>query len=79
MNKVWNHEDRQFIMSNANDMTDEQLAKYFTNRLNRNVTLHAVRKQRQKLGLTKKPGRGVCELLKNEFTETEETVPLAVS
>ena len=35
----------------------------------RNVTLQAVRKQRQKMGIAKQPGRGICAVVEKECCE----------
>jgi hypothetical protein len=63
MNRVWNEVERQFIRDNAGVLTDEVGAKQLTEISGREITVHAWRKQRQKLGLKKSPGRGVCALV----------------
>ena len=45
-------------------MKDAEMADYLTDITGRLVTLDAVRKVRQKLGITKKPGRGICGVIK---------------
>jgi hypothetical protein len=60
MNKVWSEAEKQFIVQNASTMKDDEIAARLTQITGRKVSLQAVRKQRQKMGITKKPGRGVC-------------------
>ena len=51
-------------------MTDKILAIKLTQITGRNVTLQAVRKQRQAMGISKKPGRGICGIV--EPKESDE-------
>jgi hypothetical protein len=60
MNRVWSDEERNFIRNNAGEMKDLEIARQLSQTAGRIITLQAVRKQRQKMGLRKKPGRGVC-------------------
>ena len=60
MNIKWTDEDRQFIKDNAAFMKDADIAKELTEKTGRKVTLDAVRKVRQKLGIKKRHGRGIC-------------------
>jgi hypothetical protein len=67
-NYKWTPFEKQFIAENAATMTDKQLAQELTSKAaqignNRTYTLKSVRLVRQKLGLKKKNGRGVCKLL----------------
>lgn len=66
MNKVWNNSELEFIRSNAEMMTDNVLSIKLSQITGRKVTLQAVRKQRQKMGIAKQPGRGICALVKRE-------------
>ena len=66
MNKVWTEEEKQFISNNANMMTDKVLSAKLSQITGRNVTLQAVRKQRQKMGIAKQPGRGICAVVQKE-------------
>ena len=68
MNNKWSTIEKQFIRDNAATMKDIEIAQKLTECSHRLVTLEAVRKQRQKMGLTKVCGRGYCELKKNEPT-----------
>ena len=70
MNKVWKKDEKDFIRNNAGIMTDKILAIKLTQITGRNVTLQAVRKQRQAMGISKKPGRGVCGIV--EPKESDE-------
>lgn len=69
MNRVWTEVEREFVRKNAGNLTDEHGARKLGELVRRDITKEAWRKQRQKLGIKKKPGRGVCEL------ESERTVP----
>tara|TARA_Y100001963_G_scaffold5998_1_gene7756 strand:+ start:8861 stop:9187 length:327 start_codon:yes stop_codon:yes gene_type:complete len=69
MNKVWTEEEKQFISNNANMMTDKVLSAKLSQITGRNVTLQAVRKQRQKMGIAKQPGRGICAVVEKECCE----------
>ena len=60
MNIKWTDDERQFIRDNAAFMKDKELAEKISEMSNREVTLDAVRKVRQKLGIKKKQGRGIC-------------------
>jgi len=62
MNIKWQDGDRDFIRANAATMKDKDLAVALGKLTGREVTLDAVRKERQKLGIAKKPGRGICAL-----------------
>ena len=53
MNKVWKKDEKYFIRNNAGIMTDKILAIKLTQITGRNVTLQAVRKQRQAMGISK--------------------------
>lgn len=65
MNQVWTEKEREYVKLNAGYMTDQQMAAALSRITQRKVTLQAVRKQRQKLGIKKRHGRGVCEIAKN--------------
>jgi len=60
MNKVWSETEKQFIKENASRLSDEMGAAKLSEIVARNITVHAYRKQRQCMGIRKKPGRGVC-------------------
>ena len=62
MNYVWSDVEKQFIKDNAANMTDEQLIVHLSKFTSRKISLHALRKQRRKLGIIKKCGRGVCAI-----------------
>ena len=64
MNIKWTDEERQFIKDNAAFMKDKELAEKISEMSDRKVTLDAVRKVRQKLGIKKKQGRGICGIQK---------------
>ena len=62
MNNRWTTEDKQFIREHAHHIKDKDLAQELSLRNQRSISLDAVRKLRQRLGITKKSGRGRCEL-----------------
>ena len=62
MNQVWSEGERNFIRENAGHLTDKQGAAKLSRLVGRNITVNAWRKQRQKMGISKKPGRGVCKV-----------------
>ena len=66
MNVKWSESDKTFVRENAHCMKDEEIAKILTEQSGRNVSLQAVRKMRQKLGIKKKSGRGICDLQIND-------------
>lgn len=60
MNSIWSNSEKQFIKDNANNMKDIDLAARLSQLTGRTVSLQSVRKQRQKMGIVKNPGRGIC-------------------
>jgi len=62
MNEVWNESERTFVRENAGVLTDKEGAEQLSRITGRRVTLHAWRKQRQKMGISKMPGRGICRI-----------------
>jgi hypothetical protein len=62
MNIKWTLEDKQFIKDHASNVKDKDLATKLSERNQRTVSIDAVRKLRQRLGIIKKSGRGRCEL-----------------
>ncbi len=63
MNQIWTPMEEQFIKENADKVTDEIGAAQLSEIVGRLISVYAWRKKRQKLGLTKAPGRGVCKLV----------------
>lgn len=68
MNKKWNEVEIEFLKNNVERFTDEDGARRLSELVGRTITMESWRKKRQKLGIVKKRGRGVCEL------ETSRTV-----
>jgi transposase len=62
----WSETEKQFIIQNAGKMKDGEVAAALTRITGRTISLQAVRKQRQKLGIVKRPGRGLCSLKQDE-------------
>ena len=54
MNQIWSEAERQFIRENAGILTDKAGSEQLTRITGRKVTIHAWRKQRQKMGISKK-------------------------
>jgi len=72
MNIKWTVEEKEFIRKNAGFMKDKDLAQKISDESGRPVTVDALRKIRQKLGIKKRHGRGVCALV---YSPTEEGKP----
>ncbi len=68
--KAWNSLDKEFIRQNAGKMSDKEMAR----ELGRSFS--SVRKQRQRLKIKKKSGRGICEVIKPSVSETLDLYPL---
>lgn len=66
MNKIWNQEEKDFIRNHAGTMKDKEIAAKLSQMTGRAVSLQSVRKQRQKIGITKNPGRGKCEVMQEK-------------
>jgi len=62
MNIKWTMADKQFVRENASTVKDKDLATVLSRRNQRIISIDAVRKLRQRLGIIKKSGRGRCEL-----------------
>jgi len=62
MNKKWTDVEKNYIANHANTMTDEELARQISALRLSTVSKDCVRKMRQRMGLKKKHGRGVCQL-----------------
>ena len=72
MNQIWSEVERNFVRNNAGILTDKEGAEQLSRITGRRVTLHAWRKQRQKMGISKMPGRGICRI--NYKQEKESNV-----
>ena len=76
-NNKWTQYEKQFIAENAATMTDEQLANELTATAarvgsSRIYTQKSARLMRQRLGIKKKNGRGVCAIdIKEMIDETK--------
>ena len=67
MNKKWTISEETYLRDNVTNLTDENLAASLSQMSGREVTMLAVRKKRQKLGLKKAQGRGYCRLEADTF------------
>ena len=65
MNEVWTEAEKNFIRETAERLTDEAGAIELSKVAGRIITVDAWRKKRQKLKIKKKPGRGVCAIVKD--------------
>lgn len=63
MNVKWTESDKNFVRDNAHSMKDVEIAAALTESTGRIVTLQAVRKMRQKLGVKKASGRGIIKVV----------------
>jgi len=72
MNIKWTVEEKEFIRENAGSMKDKDLAQKLCEKSGRHITVDALRKVRQKLGIKKKHGRGICALV---YSPIEEEKP----
>jgi len=66
MNKTWTEPELSFIRTNANAMSDEEMAKHISKIRGREVSKACVRKQRQRMGLEKTGGRSCTKLALNQ-------------
>lgn len=62
MNIKWTDSEKKYIRDNAHRLKDVDLAKDISKSSGRHVSLQAVRKMRQKLGVKKQSGRGICKI-----------------
>jgi len=72
MNIKWTVEEKEFIRQNAGFMKDKDLAQKLCDKSGRHVTVDALRKVRQKQGIKKQHGRGICALV---YSPIEEEKP----
>ena len=73
MNQIWSESERNFVRDNAGILTDKEGSEQLSRITGRMVTIHAWRKQRQKMGISKMPGRGICRI--NYKQKEESNVP----
>jgi len=69
----WTQAERDFIRRNAGTMVDKQIAAELSRMVGRPISIHAVRRQRHRMGIMKQSGRGICKLRK------ENNIPLPQS
>jgi hypothetical protein len=75
MNVKWTEEEKDYIRENAQFMKDKELARNLSDKSGRTISVDALRKVRQKLGIKKKHGRGICALVYSPV-EKENSGPL---
>jgi hypothetical protein len=66
MNQVWTKAERDYVLNNACRMRDADIAAALSRLTGRLVTLHAVRHIRQRGGTSKRMGRGICEVTRQQ-------------
>lgn len=71
MNVKWTEEEKDYIRDNAQTMKDKDLAKNLSDMSGRTITVDALRKVRQKIGIKKKHGRGICALVYSPVEKNE--------
>jgi len=76
MNKIWSEAEKQYVKDNAGKMRDQDIATELTKKSGRKVSLQAVRKQRQKLGIAKKPGRGICSVVQGKVPQPRMAIDI---
>lgn len=64
MNKTWSEAEKHFIKDKAGEIKDRELVDALMKFSGRKISLEALRKKRQELGIKKSSGRGVCALKK---------------
>ena len=69
MNQVWSEAEKEFIKESASRLTDAAGAIELSKVCGRIVTVNAWRKQRQKMGIKKNPGRGICSVRKDDVEQ----------
>lgn len=79
MNQVWEKSEERFIRENADTMKDKEIAFKLSQITGRTVTIQAVRKKRQQMGIKKVRGRGKCAVVKNNNQGTKAADVVAVS
>ena len=78
MGKRWTQEEQDFVRANAHKYTDVELAKRLSEFTGREISFSYTRKLRQRSGIRKLPGRGVCVIDSSSLDDvTTETVILA--
>lgn len=74
MNKTWLPEHEQFVKDNAHLYNDEKLTKELNAAFQRNFSIAATRKKRQRLALIKEGHRGFFKMKQSDETSAEEGV-----
>lgn len=74
--KIWTPEEIEYVKNHSNDMTDEELARNLNHIYENRRTFSAVRKVRQRMGIAKASGRGVCKVTKMDEKSVEDKITL---
>lgn len=59
----WTKIEIEILKQHVSTHTDQQIADILTNKQKKRISLSAVRKQRQRLGIRKAAGRGICKVI----------------
>lgn len=65
----WTDLERNFIRENADKLTDEEGAKKLQELSGRLITIHAYRRQRNRMNIVKRSGRGYCKINEDKTNE----------
>ena len=66
MHRTWTDQEREYIKQNAHLFKDIEILEKLRLLTGKKISLQSLRKQRQKLGIYKKNGRGLCVAYKKE-------------
>lgn len=73
MNVKWKESEKEYVRINCANIKDKDIARHLTLLAGRVVSLHAVRKLRQSMGLKKMQGRGICGMqTANKFAQQDK-------
>lgn len=75
MNQKWSETERQFIRENAGILTDSVIRDKLQQMSGKAISLQALRKQRQKLGILKLSGRGKCVVRPSDYVPRVKKEP----
>ena len=68
----WSEEQLDFIKKNSNVLTDKQLVIAFNEHFEDDKSFGSIRKMRQRTGVAKANGRGICRVIDTKDKENED-------
>jgi hypothetical protein len=74
MHRIWTEQEKEYIRQNAHLFKDVELLDKLRMLTGKKMALQSLRKQRQKMGIYKKNGRGLCVAYNKK---TLQTVPIS--